>query len=242
MGLQLDANYTYSKTLDELSDAFRAKGPAAANACAVSDCGNPHVDYGPADFDVRHRAVVSYTYDLPFAKANRFVGGWQLNGIFSWQTGVPIPIADLNTDLNADGLVGADRPDFMPGFNPGNVKTSKNPGIQFLNPAGYTGAGNNPNYSCPATVNNGNWCNSPMHRNAVYGPSFADWDFGLAKSFKLTENFKLSFMANFFDVLNHPNFDTPEGNVGDSNFGRSIATLGDSGGHRVGQLALRLDF
>jgi hypothetical protein len=49
-------------------------------------------------------------------------------------------------------------------------------------------------------------------------------------------------MANFFDIFNHPNFDTPAGNVGDSSFGKSIATLGDEGGHRVGQLALRLDF
>jgi hypothetical protein len=64
----------------------------------------------------------------------------------------------------------------------------------------------------------------------------------LGKSFKLTESVKLSFMANFFDIFNHPNFDTPAGNVGDSSFGKSIATLGDEGGHRVGQLALRLDF
>jgi len=59
----------------------------------------------------------------------------------------------------------------------------------------------------------------------------------------LTESVKLSFFANFFDVFNHPNFDTPNGNVSDTaNFGRSIATLGDEGGHRVGQLALRIDF
>src|SRR5205814_7302656 len=65
-GLQFNANYTYSKTLDEISDAFRAKG-VAFNACANSDCRNPHVDYGPADFDVRHRGFLSYNYDLPFA-------------------------------------------------------------------------------------------------------------------------------------------------------------------------------
>jgi hypothetical protein len=246
MGLQLNANYTYGKTLDTLSDAFRAKGTSAANACQVSDCGNPGVDYGPADFDVRHRVVFSYTYDLPFAKGNRFIGGWQLNGIFSWQTGVPIPVTDLNTDLNADGLVGADRPAYMPGFNGKNVTLHSSAAIQFLNPAGYTsapvGTGFNPDYACPANVNGGAWCDSPMHRNDVYGPHFANWDFGLGKSFKLTESVKLSFMANFFDIFNHPNFDTPAGNVGDSSFGKSIATLGDEGGHRVGQLALRLDF
>jgi hypothetical protein len=235
-GLQLNGSYTYGKTLDTLSDAFRAKGPAASNACQVSDCSNPNLDYGPADFDVKHRGVLSYTYDLPFAKGNRFIGGWQLNGIFSVQTGVPIPVVDLNNDLNADGLVGADRPEFAPGFNGKNVKTDRSPGIQFLDPTGYQSV------TCPATVNGGAWCNSPLHRNSVYGPNFWGWDFGLGKSFKLTESAKLTFMANFFNILNHPNFDTPEENIGDPNFGRSIATLGDDGGHRVGQLALRIDF
>jgi len=237
MGLQFNANYTYGKTLDELSDAFRAKGPASANACAVSDCQNPHLDYGPADFDVKHRAVFSYTYDLPLAKGHKLLGGWQVNGIFQWQTGVPIDIVDVNSDLNADGLTGADRGAYAPGFSASNVTTNRSAGIQFLNPAGFQ------SYACPATVNGGLWCNSPMPRNNVYGPHFVNWDFGLGKSFLLTESVRLSLFANFFDVFNHPNFDTPVGNVGDpSNFGKSIATLGDEGGHRVGQLGLRLDF
>jgi outer membrane receptor protein involved in Fe transport len=236
MGLQFNANYTYGKTLDELSDAFRAKGPAAANACQVSDCQNPHLDYGSADFDVRHRAVFSYTYDLPLAKGSKLLGGWQVNGIFQLQTGVPINIVDVNSDLNADGLTGADRGAYAPGFSGSNVTTNRSPGIQFLNPAGFQ------SYGCPATVNGGLWCDSPMHRNDVFGPHFINWDFGLGKSFVLTESVKLSFFANFFDVLNHPNFDTPQGNIGDPNFGRSIATMTDEGGHRVGQLGLRLDF
>jgi Carboxypeptidase regulatory-like domain len=236
MGLQFNANYTYGKTLDELSDAFRAKGPAAANACAVSDCQNPHLDYGSADFDVRHRMVFSYNYDLPLARGNKLLGGWQLNGIFQFQTGVPINIVDVNSDLNADGLTGADRATYASGFSGTNVTTSKSPGIQFLNPAGFQ------SYTCPASVNGGLWCDSPMHRNDVFGPHYVNWDLGLGKSFVLTESVKLSFFANFFDVLNHPNFDTPQGNIGDPNFGRSINTMGDEGGHRVGQLALRLDF
>jgi outer membrane receptor protein involved in Fe transport len=234
-GLQLNANYTYSKTLDEISDAFRAKS-VAFNACANSDCQNIHLDYGPADFDVRHRAVVSFNYDLPFAKGNRWIGGWQFNGVFSIQSGVPIPIFDLNNDLNADGLVGADRPLYASGFTGKNVTTNRSPALQFLNPSGYTAA------TCPANVNQGVWCDSPMHRNDVYGPHFVNLDFGLGKSFKITEGSKLTFFANFFDIFNHPNFNTPEGNFSDPLFGKSIATLGDSGGHRVGQLALRFDF
>lgn len=237
MGLQFNANYTYSKALDDLSDVFRAKGTASSNACGLSDCNNPSLDYGPADFDLRHRFVFSYTYDLPFAKTNRWLGGWQLNGILALQSGVPIQLTDLNDDLNADGLFGADRPGYAAGFNGSNVTVSNSsPGVQFLKTSAFQA------YTCPASVNGGLWCNSPMHRNDVYGPHFVNWDFGLGKTFKLTESAKLSFFANFFDVLNHPNFDTPIGNIGDPLFGKSTATLADEGGHRVGQLALRIDF
>ena len=238
-GLQLNANYTYGKTLDELSDAFRAKGSGAFNACALADCSNVHYNYGPADFDVRHRAVVSYDYDLPIAKGSRWLGGWQLNGIFSWQTGVPIPVFDLNNDLNHDGLTGADRPMYAAGSNGSNVTTSKSAGIQFLNPAGYVTA------TCPPTVNMGLWCDSPMHRNDVYGPHFVNLDFGLGKAFKITESSRLTFFANFFNIFNHPNFNTPQGNFSDPNFGKSQSTVGNDGsgsGHRVGQLAARFDF
>ncbi len=171
-GLQFNANYTYSKTLDELSDAFRAKAVGAFNACALADCTNAHVNYGPA-VDVRHRGVVSYNYDLPFAKGSRWLGGWQVNGVFSVQTGVPVPVYDLNNDLNADGVQGADRPQYASGFNGTNVITNRRPGIQFLKPAGYVTA------SCPVSENLGLWCNSPMHRNDVCGPHYANLDWVL---------------------------------------------------------------
>ena len=237
--MQLNASYTYSKTLDELSDAFRAKALGALNAAAVEDSSNVHLNYGPADFDVRHRVVASYNYDLPFARGNRWLGGWQLNGVFSWQTGVPTPVFDLANDSNHDGLFGSDRPEYAAGFNGLNVNTNRSAGIQFLNPNAYVST------TCPPTVNGGFWCNSTMARNDVYGPHFVNLDFGLGKTFKITESSKLTFFANFFNLFNHPNFDTPQGNFSDINFGKSQQSVGNDGpstGHRVGQLALRFDF
>jgi TonB dependent receptor len=240
IGLQFNASYTYSKALDELSDAFRAKALGALNACSVMDCANVHLNYGPADFDIRHRFVASYNYDLPFSRGSRWLGGWQVNGIFSWQSGVPIPIFDLGNDSNHDGLFGSDRPEYATGFNGLNVTTGQSAGIQFLNPAGFITT------TCPANVNMGLWCNSPMHRNDVYGPNYVNLDFGLGKSFKITEGSKLTFFANFFNIFNHPQFATPQGNFSDPKFGQSENTvgLGTSGGdgHRIGQLALRFDF
>ena len=69
-----------------------------------------------------------------------------------------------------------------------------------------------------------------------------DFDFGVSKNFKITESTKLRFDANFFDIFNHPNFKNPTGNFSDGLFGQSVATYGDSGGHRVTQLALRFEF
>ena len=71
---------------------------------------------------------------------------------------------------------------------------------------------------------------------------FTNWDFGVSKAFKITENTRLRFDANFFDLFNHPNFQNPQSNLADPAFGQSQATYGDTGGHRVTQLALRFDF
>jgi hypothetical protein len=243
-GLQFSANYTYSKALDEISDAFHAK--QNGGDFRPTDQENVHLDYGPADFDVRHRGVVSYNYDLPFMKSNRWLGGWQVNGIFSYQTGNPINILDTagSYDLNKDGGLN-DRATYIAGFNAHNVILSTNPADGFLNPAAFTGTAGNPVYTCPLTVNGGNWCNSPMHRNDIYGPHYVNLDFGLGKAFQITETSKLTFFANFFNIFNHPNMYTPDGSVTDPAFGKSQQTIGNDGtsnGHRIGQLALRFDF
>ena len=82
----------------------------------------------------------------------------------------------------------------------------------------------------------------------MYGPGGVNVDFNITKRFKITERSGLTFQANFFDLFNHPNFLNPTaGNAGSTNirnadFSKSRATWGDSGGHRVTQLALRFDF
>ncbi len=100
--------------------------------------------------------------------------------------------------------------------------------------------------TCPASVNGGLWCNSTLGRGSLHGPQFVNLDFGVDKAFRITEGSKVTFMANFFDLANHPNFENPGatggGNILDPNFGKSQATFGDTGGHRVIQLALRFDF
>jgi hypothetical protein len=85
---------------------------------------------------------------------------------------------------------------------------------------------------------------------SLVGPGTINLSLGLAKDFQLTERFKLKFESSFTNLPNHPNFDDPrnnltevDGNTGQGTFGQVLASrLGDAGGNRVGQFALRLEF
>src|SRR6202007_484709 len=101
------------------SDVFRSKANGFAFP-SPTDVENLRNDYGPSDFDIRHRIVVSMNYDLPFFHGNRWLGGWTTNTIVSWNTGSPIGFLDGSgpgTDSNMDGTK-SDRPEFI---GPGTV-------------------------------------------------------------------------------------------------------------------------
>jgi hypothetical protein len=268
-GLSMNANYTYAKALDEQSDVFRSVADGSSFP-SPPDVENIRYNYGPADFDIRHRIVVSYNYDLPVFKGNKLLGGWTLNGIVSWNTGSPIGFLDATgpgTDANKDGIR-SDRPEFigsgsvLNAINPHEV-IDPNTGIrvyQYVSntPTGPTSKGMfDVSAACmtnPAISNHGGrWCDPNLQRNSIPGPMFTNIDFGISKTFKINERMGFRFDANFFDLLNHPNFENPGkaggagsgggGNdFGNSAFGQSNETFGNDGGHRVTQLAIRFDF
>lgn len=255
-GLSLTANYTYAKSLDVLSDAFNGKG-----ALSPIDDQNIRYNYGPADFDLRHRIVATIGYDLPFMKDNRWLGGWGVNSIISWQSGHPFSPYSSSSgyDLNKNGqrtdrlvvtgsaLLSGSAADactaaaHINGGNNGKCYLNTDNWSQF-NPLGLDSG-----TSCPLNVNDGFWCNAPIGRNTVFGPHYSNVDFNITKKFKVTESSGLTFQANFFDLFNHPNFLPPQSattsaDIRNNNFGQLTATTGDTGGHRVIQLALRFDF
>jgi hypothetical protein len=251
-GLSFNANYTYSKTLDDVSDLFNNRAGARP-----TDNMNIHNDYGPADFDTRHRIVVTLGYDLPFFKGNRWLGGWGVNTITSWQTGHPFtPFSTSSAyDPNKDGyrtdrLVVAGKPNdsILSGSAlDACINDATIGGRCYFDTTQWTRFDLDPitaGVQCPPSVNGGLWCNPPIGRNSIFGPSAAIVDFNVTKSFKVTERVVLGLQANFFDLFNHPNFLPPTsgGSQTSSTFGQSTLTWGDNGGHRVTQLALRLDF
>jgi hypothetical protein len=241
-GLVYDVNYTYSKALDDLSDAFNAR-----NNLRPTDNMNVNVDYGPADFDVRHRIVGNVSYELPFMKSNRWLGGWGVNSIASWQTGHPFSPYDSSStyDLNKDGYrsdriipIGSPSSTILSGSASDSCTAAGAPGKCYFDTTKWVDA------TCPASVNGGLWCNPPIGRNALFGPSAVIVNLGATKKFKITEGSSLTFMANFFNIFNHPNFLTPStgANAHDGTYGTLTSTWGDNGGHRITQLALRFDF
>ncbi|MFY9558075.1 MAG: TonB-dependent receptor [Blastocatellia bacterium] len=246
-GLQLNSSYTYSKAIDTISDAFNARlGLNPTNNFNIG------LDRGRADFDVRHKFVTDFSYEIPFFKENRWLGGWEATGIVTVQSGAPFSVfhGSSNEDANADGIF-SDRAVFI-GSGPieNVIDHSKSPADGFFDPTQFVGMVTRAKAIGPAAAcgpNNGVitsntqwWCDGTTGRNILTGPGFVNFDLGVHKRFRVTENSALQFQANAFNVFNHPNFGRPNGNL------NSAATVGKStftiNGARVMQLALRFDF
>ena len=243
-GLQFNSHYTFAKAIDEVSDAFNNR-----SGQRPMDNFNIKLDRARADFDVRHRFVTGFTYDLPFFKSNRWLGGWTMSGVIQMQSGVPFSVFHSGEDPNADGYF-TDRAVFIGSGSVNSALTNgQSPADSFfdadqfvgmvtrageIGPAAACGPGNG------VVVSNTQWwCNGTTGRNILTGPSFHNVDFGIHKKFRLTEGSSIQLQANAFNLFNHPNFGLPVGNLNSSQVGRSIATAGTP---RVIQLALRLDF
>lgn len=202
-GLSIRGVYTWSKTLDD-GDSLNAT--AANNAVALlSDPYNPRVDWGLATFDVRHAAGINASYELPIGHGKHFLGdlsgfangivsGWVVNSIVTVQSGFP----------------------FTPqlSYNPANNGDSRNPVRPFLNPA-FTGPvvlGKPGEWFDPsafiAPPSNSNFYGN-LGRDTFIGPGLATWDFSTFKETRLSEGMRLQFRAEFFNILNHSNFNTP---------------------------------
>ena len=231
-GLGFNGSYTWSRALDYLSDVFNNR-----NSIRPTDNMNPRADYGPADFNMTHRFVMSFSYEVPFARGKRWLGGWQVNGIVSAQSGVPFsPYSSSSRyDSNKDGY-NTDRLVYIGSGKPmGSVSGSTSPADGFFDPTLWV------RYVCPASINGGLWCDSAQGRGTMTGPAYQNVDFNIIKKFRVWESSSISLQASFFNLFNHPNFDfqnTPSFNSSSSSFGKSIEDLGA----RIVQLAVRFDF
>ncbi len=236
-GLGLLAGYTFSKATDNGSGDINGEGPSNQKA---QDVRNLNGDRGLSLQDARHRFVFSYIYEIPLGRGHRFatqhladavLGGWQINGITTLQSGNPVFITQACNRANTD--TGALRPDLV---GPWRLDSSR-PSAQLVNEFFNTSAFVNvcPDISGPGPFTFGN-----AGRNIVIGPGIKDWDFGVFKNIGLGgEHRSLQFRTEIFNLFNHPIFAQPGGSAGTPQFGRISATSIDS---REIQFALKLLF
>ena len=211
-GLQFETSYTWSKSLD--TNSLNSCGFAIQNSYDIAG------EYGPSDFDARHRFVVSAIYDLPFT-GHALVRDWQVAAVVQAQSGNPVNIVTSTAALN--GLPNTVRPDVV-----GPIRIVGSPD-QWFDPSAF------------AAVNRfGN-----LGRNAVAGPGFYNTDLSVVKTARLGAGAALQFRVDVFDLFNHPNFGPPGNIVGSPTFGKITRTrlpTGEAGSSRQLQLAARLTF
>ncbi len=228
-GLLFNLSYTWSHSLDGGSSWH--SGSTTANGVAggdgyTSDWTHPSTDYGNSIFDIRHRLVLNYVWDLPLGRhtgfMNAVLGGWQLNGIWSAQTGAhwsPFNRASANlVNAAGDPCTAAD-------VNSGNCTNIG--GDYMLSSIGSTDRNSRPNSTIPgfSGATHDMWangwgtafinstfsapclgCSGNLRRNQFVGPGQWFADMSLFKNFKVTERVGLQFRAEGFNVFNHTNF------------------------------------
>ncbi len=179
-------NYNFSKSLDDASDGI----DFAPGAAFPQDPSNLRAEHGPSTFDTKHRFTAAVNYEIrPFRTLGKFGTGWQLNWIASLQSGRPIPIALANDTFN--GYFNQ-RPNLIPGVDP--IIHNWSPATGYLNLNAFVQPNGTP---------------GDLGRNATYGPGYKNLDFSITKNTQMTERLNLQMRAEFFNILNHPNFAQP---------------------------------
>jgi hypothetical protein len=210
-GLQFEAAYTYSHAIDDASNASLG----SQNQGDFRLQTDPALEYGNADFDIRHRFVLSYVYNLPFGSGQRFggdasgirnqiIGNWQVTGIVSAQTGNWFTATDdlvNNSNSDCGGAV----------FNCARPNVVGNPNGAHCIPGTLFN-------TCAFVANTAFGTFGDAGRNTIRGPGLQNWDISFIKQFPVREQMHFEFRAEFFNIWNHPNVTFADETTTNENF------------------------
>ena len=221
-GLQLLGSYTYGKALDYGGSAASGGG-AVGNPQTVTNLAAGH---GPAGFDVRHRGVVSWVWEMPWGPERRWlrsggvlgaiVGGWQLSGIATATTGRPFTVF-MQTGVNNGA------PSWPNRIGSGRLE---DPTVDlWYNPKDFVAP--------PANTY------GDSGRGILYGPGHLNFDTSLSKRFTLIGRTNAEFRWDAFNLFNHPGFGFPNQNFDSPTAGRITSTVVDN---RSMQFSVKLNF
>jgi hypothetical protein len=223
-GLYLNANWVWSHALDN--------APWDGGSGGGQDPYNRRADWASSNNDVRHRLNLFATYELPFGAGklwatadnlfNRYaISGWEIDGILVMQSGLPFTVGAPSATNNGAG----GRANVVAGVDPYPADRTLQ---QWFNPAAFS----IPPAAC--------YCYGNSGRDVLTGPRSVNFDLTAAKRFRITENTNLAFRAEFFNALNHPQFQIPVNTtIGSNGVGSISATARPS---RQIQFAVRLMF
>jgi hypothetical protein len=221
-GLQFLGSYTYGKALDYGGSAASGGG-AVGNPQTIT---NLEAGHGPAGFDVRHRAVISWVYDLPWGPNGHWLreggvlgaiaGGWQLAGISTITTGRPFTVFMQNGVNNG-------APSWPNRIGSGRLE---NPSVdRWYNPQ---------DFAAPPPNTYGD-----SGRGILYGPGHVNFDTSLSKRFSVVGRTNVEFRWDAFNLFNHPGFGFPNQNFDSPTAGRITSTVVDN---RSMQFSLKFNF
>jgi outer membrane receptor protein involved in Fe transport len=216
-GLLFQASYTFSKAIDQGASFENELNPINADATR-----------GISLLSAKHRFVFSPVWELPVPKYSgikgKFVDGWQLSAIITYQSGFPIRIQDQNDTELESSL-------FFESANTPQVAGN----VQFLNPKNNSGNFyfNTSNFSDSALGTFGN-----VPHALCCGPAISNTDLVVAKKTKISERFDTEFRSEFYNLFNHTQLENPDGNFSDATFGEILKARDP----RVLQFGLKIFF
>jgi hypothetical protein len=222
-GSLIKVAYTYSRNL---TDNQTDRNTAPQNPYNLA------ADYGPAQFDRPHVFTVNYVYELPFYRdqkglTGRLLGGWQLSGITTYSSGVPLTVSTSGVDPGGLGFLGPSasgpRPDMI--ADP-NLPDGQRTFTKWFNTAAFV--------EVPVgVIRPGN-----SSRGAIRGPGFGRWDLAVSRMIKINEGLKFQFRGEMFNMFNHTNPLNVNTTRTSSQFGQVTSTRDQ----RLVQLGLKLNF
>jgi hypothetical protein len=231
--MSITANYTFSKAIVDYP-----QDEEYFDANPFRDIANPRLDRALSPLDSTQVVLINGLYELPFGHGRAFLNGqhgilnalvsdWQTNGIFNFTTGRPLALTAGYDLLNQNV---ASTPNFNHSFSNLSTVHKSATAVTFITAAQEAA------FTNPAPGSAGN-----LPTAAIHGPGYANLDVSLFKSFGfgvLHEKAKLQFRAEFFNSLNHANFEGPTVNINSASFGNRASTYAP----RVGQLAAKITF
>jgi len=225
-GLQFLFNYTFSKMLDNVNALSDFGGEPG-----YEDFYNRHLDKAVSSINVTHNVSTSLVYDLPWGPgrhwmstgwAGKWIGGWELGGLATIHSGPPFGVTTQTNNCNC----------FSAGSQRANIigdPTLSNPSVlEWFNTAAFA----QPSASTLGSAG----------RSVGWSPGAILADISMSKNFRPSERTRVQLRGEFFNALNHPNFNVPNTSFGSAAFGTITSLIGTPAPGRVIQLGMKAYF